>query len=328
MAVLGEGHAAIAVSNVLLEACSLILVWAIAHKLSGQTAAVVATLVYGLLPSGIARALVPLSENLFDPLVLAVVFLSVSRDGARIRDWIWMAVVVAAGTLTRPAGILLCFLPIVLWRRHVTLRAIAGAGIVGLLCLSPWLLRDALIPSVGPAFITTESGFNLLAGNNPKANGGWSGVSLAIPAGLSDSDDGRLYQDAALKWISTHPGRFIALIPLKFMNAFDADTEMLQYWDVIGQKQNPFGAAYAWFTAVTEQYYAMVLGPGLLGLALCERRRLGVAFVLVCLPLIVYFGMPRFHDPVMGLLSIGVGIIVTRVSDVVPRTGRSAGKSA
>ncbi len=303
----GYGHVAIAAANAVLYAAGLALVWAIGSRMGGVRAAAAATVLYGFLPSGIERSLVPLSENLFDPLALAVVCLCVRRDGSRLADWVLAAVLLAAGSLTRPAGILLCIAPLLLWRPEVTVRRTAAAAAVGLACLAPWLVRNARAPGVGASFITTESGFNLLAGNNPNANGGWSGVNLALPAGLPEARYGSLYTHAAVGWIVTHPMRFAALIPLKVMNAFDADTEMLEYWDQIGQKKNPFGGAYNWIVMVTDQYYALLLGAGLLGIALYERGRLGLPFALVCAPIVVYFGMPRFHDPVMGLVCLGAG---------------------
>jgi hypothetical protein len=119
---------------------------------------------------------------------------------------------------------LVCFAvwAVLYWKRESIQRIAVLLGVC-LLVITPWTVRNTIrFDSV--VFISTNGGFNLLMGNNPKATATTGVVDISeILDGMRDLDE--IDRDAACRreavdYILDHPARSVKHFFLKFLNYF------------------------------------------------------------------------------------------------------------
>jgi hypothetical protein len=136
--------------------------------------------------------------------------------------WVFLggAAAVLAG-LTRghaflivPAAILaLGTIPGVGTRRRVLMALLV---VIALSSLSVGLWSDRNANLLGKRVpIATNTGLNLLLGNNPNARGGRADPPGGVPQTGDEVRDEEIATARALEYIKEHPGRFVALLPVK-----------------------------------------------------------------------------------------------------------------
>ena len=204
-------------------------------------------------------------------------------------------------------------------RREVRALGIIMAGM--LLVQIPWAIRNYVIFR-HVVFISTNGGVNLLIGNNPTANGTyvypeWISKRLAAIEGgeyAVDQEARRL----AVAFIRTSPRADLVLAGKKLWATFagkESDTEGVR-WNV-GLAQGHADV----LRAVSSWYYTMLWIVVILSVAvLCWRRAwrhheyfflpLAVAGALT-VSVVVFFGMSRFHFPIMPWLVVYPALAVS-----------------
>ena len=220
------------------------------------------------------------------------------------------------------------------WRPGLAraLRQGAVVYLVAVLVVAPWSWRNwqvlhAFIP------VSTNGGWTLLTGNNQEANGDYvpaPGIAAGInhdPADQVAMD--RLARARAIDWIAANPGRFVALMPKKFIRLWLPDGEA--EWSFQSGYAG-YDANQAWFRAVrwlNQGAYLLLLAGSLptiwrllrrlprraapvpaqerpwaqSGLAVC------VYFTLISM---VFSGQSRFHFALMPLLALYAGATIAR----------------
>jgi hypothetical protein len=112
----------------------------------------------------------------------------------------------------------------------ITPRRAALIGSVALLCVGLWTARNAIVfHRFVP--ISSNSGMNLLMGNNPKALATQTvdnpGVipyyNESVDMKLDEFQSDRLYSQAATNWIKSHPGDALLLYLKKVLNYFNVE---------------------------------------------------------------------------------------------------------
>lgn len=230
------------------------------------------------------------------------------HDGRTLRRWLIFAVLWGLLGLSNPS--LLLFLPACgLWLLHDTqhLRKqfayASAAALVFILCISPWMIRNAL---VFHKFIPMRANFGaeLYLGNGPGANGFLMEYNHPYEA----PDQLRLYKKMgevayaqmrgrlARKYIASDPGLFVRNSLKRFYF----------FWISVPHPQD--NAWYVEATRVTNFAFASI--AGILGLALSLKRRTPAAWLFLwaflLIPLIYYFVTvhARFRDPLEPLIAI------------------------
>src|SRR5690606_10235159 len=135
----------------------------------------------------------------------------------------------------RPISLVLVpLLPLLWWRsgaRTAMLRTgtvVAGVALVVL----PWTARNA-VQMGSPVLISTNMGDNLCIGNNPDADGAYDLAGACFgdlpdmvrPEGEIDRQATTL--DRALTYMREHPGRVVALVPLRLYHTVRSDHDGL-----------------------------------------------------------------------------------------------------
>ncbi|QDV26988.1 ArnT family glycosyltransferase [Aureliella helgolandensis] len=230
----------------LLGTLAVGLLFVLARRLGGTTAALWAATLGACYPSAIGMSIAVLSEALFMPLMVGNLLLwqSAWNSGTTRRAWSWsLAAGACAGLaiLARPSWLLYTpFAAVVGWlwgpRRSRHLLVAAGTALGICLVMSPWWVRNASV--TGKFVLTTlQVGPSLYDGWHPGATGA-SDEGMAFmgdmyaaqlaedaltPQPLESTLEWRLNhraQTAALRWAGQHPWEVVQLAGQKFQRTW------------------------------------------------------------------------------------------------------------
>ncbi|HMK92834.1 MAG TPA: glycosyltransferase family 39 protein [Thermoleophilia bacterium] len=352
-AVFGTRLGVVWVSGVVLWTVAAVLAYLLGVELHGRAVGVIAGLLVALAPDFVVFTGLAASESLFVPLLAIACLLLGLTPAARLgwRRAAAIGVLLGLAILVRSTAVLLPFVfgaGVVLLVRSRRSLLVAGVLLAATgLVLAPWIVRNRLV--MGTATISTNGGYTLWMGLNPRATGGSTvrGVLPPWPIATvhSEVSQDAAYQRQAVHWALSHPGRALALVPrkLRFLLAWrdgpavanferPAGTDPFRY-----RAPRPLTAAEARieraaaFEPVQSLLHDVFLIVGAAGIVLGVARRRPVAgwIATVTLFWIVFnatliHGQTRFLTSVSPLLAPGVGLLaVTLVSLVASRlTGR------
>lgn len=219
-AIFGFGTASVLTLGTLTDAAAAALLFALGKRLGSAVAGRRAAWLYLVWPSVLFSAPLAQKESLCALLILALALAWIDRRTG------WRG----ALRLGLPAGLLALTQPgqaplaglfgiVLVGRIGLWPMLLAGlrGGIVALVVLLPWWVRNALVLH---AFVplTTASGPSLWVGNNPDATGNW----VPPPPDLKRLPElvyARRIKAIAVDWIATHPLDFVRLTLTKFVRA-------------------------------------------------------------------------------------------------------------
>jgi hypothetical protein len=202
------------------------------------------------------------------------------------------------------------------WRLSLVGLLLAGY----LLVVGPWAVRNTLLQGTFTA-VNTLGGFTFLMGNyeHTLIDRPWDEVTLQGPtsifaklqreyphyAGLTEGQKEHLAQQAAVQFMSQHPGLTLRRSLVKFANFWGLEREILASW----QK---FYAPPTWLMVlglvVIPSSYVFVMLLATLGIFLAPPAERSLHLFLLCVVLFITglhtitFGHSRYHVPLISLL--------------------------
>lgn len=219
-AVFGFSTPSVLALGTLSDGAAAWLIVLLGVRLGSAVAGRRAAWLYLLWPSVLFSAPLAQKESLCVLLILALALAWVERR-AGLRGALALGLPAGLLALTQPGEAPLAALfglvlvaRIGLW--PVLLAGLRG-GVVAVLVLLPWWVRNALIFH---AFVplTTASGPSLWIGNNPDATGNWLPPPPELK-GITELAYGKRSAAIARAWIATHPLGFVRLTLTKFVRA-------------------------------------------------------------------------------------------------------------
>lgn len=324
------------VTNIVLGSCAALLVYGTARKLfRSQVAAVAAGLLWATYAEAVVYTSYLAKENLTIFLICLQIYLMVALAASR-RPLVLagglgaafgaIAVAGSSGLAIAPAALF------ALWRHPATLRRRAAAlGVFGLcaaVVLGPWLYRNHQV--VGAATLTTNAGFNLYVGNNPAATGefvpitatemgpGWH--QLLDRVGEAEAD--RVLHQKATNYMMAHP-KETARLAWKKVTLFWTPP-----WHE-GKGDDGRGGAERLLRQVWLVQFIALVGLAVFGAATnplshAELRPLLLAVLLFTALHALYYVMPRYRLPILGVVAVMAGGGVRTLSaSLSHRRGRS-----
>ncbi len=306
--------------GLLLGGVVVVLVALVARRLAGPRAGLIAALIAAVDPVLVGADGSLLSETLYGIWVLLAVLVALGlREHPTVRGALALGVLAGLAALTRGEGVLLV--------ACVALAALAGApaprrsrygllAVVAVACLAtiaPWTVRNHA--RLGDWIPISTNDSTVLAGANCRsayygANmGGWDLGCIDTPP--------RPYRDEAalargwradgIGYARDHPGRLLAVLPIRALRTFDLWQPRRQTLFAEGQDRRVAEAGVAaWFLLVPFAVW---------GLVVLRRRRAGW-LVLVAVPValvltsLVGYGAPRFRHPVDLVAVVAAGCAV------------------
>jgi hypothetical protein len=318
------------VANLVLSTAVIVLVSVIGKRLFAATPAWrLAIFLMAIYPNHIASVALLSVENFFEFLLMLGFLLLMSRS---VLGLLAAGLVFGLASLTKTQAILLPVLALPLlmtapfwmgarqWLRTMILVGVAMAAVI-----LPWTIRNyTIFHAVVP--IAANGGTNLLRGNNPSANGGYTmsdPLLDGLPTGAANTVlMDHMAQQRGARWIRENPGRFIALIPAKIKGLWvgDGESEWLYQRGYSGYEAHRglFRAA----RVVNQLFYWVLLLGALASLpALIRERRVlptwcfsgWALFAYFTAISMVFFGQSRFHFGLMPFVILYAAWAACRV---------------
>jgi 4-amino-4-deoxy-L-arabinose transferase-like glycosyltransferase len=224
-AVVGPSFAAIKAANLVLWALSAGLAYALGRRLGGRAVGLVSGVLVAVAPTMTPYVMRASSEALFIPLLLTVCLLLAKMDGATpsLPRTALAGVLLGLAILVRSTATLLpLILPLwLLLRRPLreSWRSAVLLAVVSVLVLVPWAARNAAV--MHTFGLSTNGGYTIWIGANPKATGGFRIHGQHHPRWASLSATAETNQNSTLlresvSYVTEHPLDWLSLIPAKF----------------------------------------------------------------------------------------------------------------
>ncbi len=330
--------------NVVAGAVTVVLVYALATRLGGQRAGIAAGVVFALFPSHIFFSVMIMTETFFAGLLVGIVFLLViwlSKGAMKTWQVFVLGVLLGAMSLVRAEVILLVPSLIVLWKvlglRWQTVPLHASVLVVGMAAvITPWSIRnyvrfDEVIPIRGGQSAPLR-GFRIALSMDYDSPRYTIVGGRQEPAPLDQLIGDHLRHpwqlaDLSARKIADMFGRDYAFAWADFCNGSPTDPSVQTACSqdqapLSGNGYEPPGGVAPW-AAIGDAYYYAVGLTVLLGvpvlLAKGDRRYLIIAWFIAswCLIHLIYVPQPRYHFPVLPMVSIFAGIVLVETWDRV-----------
>jgi len=343
-AVTDDSVAAARLLNVVFGALTAALVFLIARKLFGRTAAIASGMALALMPSHVLFTSILLSETYFGfllALMLALlVYLVFARDRANL------PVIALVGAITAFTGYVrgeflvfgaMLALFVALHFKREALLPLAALAFGALLVVVPWTIRNARTMD---EFIvgTTGAGRVMYQGHNPEADGGPSLEATFILEGMfagldrkeielrTNEEGSRL----AREWATDHKMRELQLVGLRTFHLMKTDEAGVTWL----QSNKPWFSqenADKLITASTAWFYALI-ALTLASLPFWWRwRDLSRWAVFSIVPFnllmfgVLFIGDPRYHYAMYVPLAVFSGVGVEAIVRLTAAQWREVG---
>jgi len=321
--VAGHDPMAIRLAQAGVDACSVLLLYLLAAP--RRRVGLWAAGIWALYPSAVTYTRLLMPETVFTAVLLGAAVLARrgglwSDAGADARAWgpaLGLGMLLGCLALLKPAAILLAAaLPLaaILMRERLPAARVGLIALGWLLVAGPWMVRNQVV--LGAPTLATNTGANLLIGNNPNATGGYT---ADVPEGMvsragAEGPASSAAIGAAARYIREHPARFVLMGVAKVARVFGTEGEMI----VVSFHENPgnrttrlrekYRALPAWLHLLVSGPYALLMLLGSLGFLIYPRDEVRATFlaVLGCwlATHFVFFGGSRFHFPLMPFFAL------------------------
>jgi 4-amino-4-deoxy-L-arabinose transferase-like glycosyltransferase len=315
--------------NVLWQSVAMLATADIARRVTGRAAAgIVAAAVLALWPNLVHLAMVPLTESLFLALVTTALAIAVRAPwSSGWEPWRVAAVgaLLGGATLVRPITapvfpllVVALLVSRVGWRRALT-TTVGVAGVAAIVLL-PWVVRnaiqmDAITLSTNTGdntcmsrFVGSTGGFNFL--ENPCFDGRFD--ELERPAYETEGDSYR--RSFGLEFVREHPGEEARLWLRRLGATFHNDADGVAALESYGDDPFLDDGLRKTLRRVSNAYALVALVVAVPGVVLLVRRGPPGVLVVVAtfgmlLPVVLFFGDPRFKVPVLPAAAIAIATL-------------------
>ncbi len=315
--------------NALLSCATGLLLFYLGKRRFSENTALIMSVVWLLYPGAIIVSSMLFTETLFVFLwTLSLVLHDRLEDtNYHWRDAVGLGVVIGLAMLTRGVGAVLLasyLIYIGLIRFETALkRRWSAAAIMTAACLVvtlPWMIRNYV--AVDRFALNTNSGLNLLIGNNEQANGSYKfddeQEEMLPPPSAGEAARDKAGTRLAFAYMKEHPRETVKLWGKKF--AFFWSTDMAQlihyFWDPHGPPSVALRlhAMPVWLLLIMSVPYMLIVWLGIAGFYLVRhfptRGILLLQIFLMTVAIFLTYGLPRYRYPLMPLLIIAAGALI------------------
>jgi 4-amino-4-deoxy-L-arabinose transferase-like glycosyltransferase len=302
-------------AQALLGATLAPLSWTLARRIGyGKQTACWAAIIVAVFPLLIIYPLALATENLFVPLLILALILTLEAvERERPQGYLVAGFVLGLAALTR--SIVAGFVPLaglwVWWASRGKQTGLRNAVLLSLAFLTitvPWAVRNTLLHGQ-PTWIETSLGYNLYVGYHPQSTGTFQyGISLDLLPILDDAERNTRGAEAFWAFVRSDPWRVPYLMVRKAGHLWGMDSRALIYFYANGL----VGQWHAWLLGLV---FLIICGPLVVLLPAAITGMvcgpLGEHKLLIFALLAYYTGMhmlimaePRFHVPLLPIVGI------------------------
>jgi 4-amino-4-deoxy-L-arabinose transferase-like glycosyltransferase len=336
--------------NALLATLTCGFVYLLGARLFRPRVGLLAAAILAVLPGDVFYSALLLSETAFATVFTGALLLFVALEERRpdrvFPRWFGFGAVVGAAILVRGTAALFLGVPFLIWWTSRSFGAALRRGSVaalGLLAVvAPWTIRNYAAMGAFVPVSTQQVGMAMTFAHSEVADGGYSQRLAAfrnelvrpfadLPKPEREIAEWHFETRRALTYAWQHPLRELALVPRRLYHLYAHDHAALPWLTPKpepGEKKPPvFGPrADRVLSGVADVAFFGVLALALAGVRRsCSRRRpaalvlpLSVAYVSL-LHGVLFAGDPRFHAPLLPVLSILAASALLRANLARPR---------
>ena len=322
--------------NIVCQVLSVALVFAITRRLLDGRAgpALVAAAAMAFWPNLILNSAVALTEPLFIALLLASVLLLVNGPwdlaGPTRSRMVAAGVLFGAAALVRPVSLPILGAVLVAWlvarvgwRSAATRTAVVALAAVA--TMAPWVVRNVIM--MDAAVLSTNTGDNLCMSRRVGGSGAFEFPNFrcfpehfnTIPRPETEIQRDEHGRDLAIEFIREHPGEEVRLWGRRLWHALHVDDDGIAAAESYGEDPFLGDGTRDLLQGVANAWYYLIGGLGAVGLLLAAwSRRPAALLVALCPPALMisvvgFFGDPRFKQPALPFLAVGLGLLVDRL---------------
>jgi 4-amino-4-deoxy-L-arabinose transferase-like glycosyltransferase len=328
----GHQFVYIALFQVLLSCCALLLLNRLATTLLGQPVARWAGVLYAVYPDFIVYPSLLLTETLYIFLVLAVFVVSLRTTRPRFTAWsIGEGLLVGLTVLVKPL-FLIIYAASMVWSmvrspgRRLIIFARTGLVLcLALLVVLPWCWRNSRLHHE-LVFIDTNTGVNAWIGNHPGATGEYqwpTGHNPLNDPALSEVERDRLGRRMVMQFVCSDAGAFLKLLAGKAIKFFQPVGELI-FAFTPGLWQGKL------FFLLSTLAYALVALGGLAGVLYAPRDRtlLPVVYLVSTSALYIVTTVgARYRLPLLPIVLIFTGYFLHQAPDILGQLFRRTARS-
>lgn len=320
----GRSPIVVKILQALLDCLTALLIFLLPAR-QNRRGAVWASIFWLFYPPAILYSNFLLSESLAAFLLTLLSFLLLKLNSDEKIVSIGFGLILGFLVLVKPFVLLFfLLLPLIFWKAKYPFAVDKWITLGLLIAVGPWVARNAVV--MGNPTLTTNSGINLLIGNNPNATGAYT---ANLPEDSIDPSVDEVQADlfasrTALDFIRERPGRFFLNGVKKLAHLFSSQGGLI-VWSFSDQPEDAsirYAAKYKavplYLTLLINVPFAALLILGTYGLFLMDRSivlwsmlTLGVIWIAVHF---VVFGGSRFLFPLFPLLALSCGGALTDFS--------------
>jgi hypothetical protein len=305
------------IAHVFLQLATCVLVYFLGNK-SSQLTGRCAALIVALWPSMIGMSNLLATENLFVPLFLSSLYFIVYAPS--VKGLTLSGILLGFSTLTRPITLLLPLavgiVEVVRTRQiRSPLRGTVALMAGMMLVLAPWIYRNVVVLR-SPVIVSTNGGVNLWIGVPPHATGGDVGIRISPElyaywrwAALNEVQRDRDMYRLAWQGMTRYPLEYVLLIPKKLFHLFARDTWSVGWAQFHRLERFRPGWLKVALASVAQVYYLLALLLASVALLTHKfwRPLPSVIYVVIGYWIamhVFYFGVDRFHIPILPLIAV------------------------
>jgi 4-amino-4-deoxy-L-arabinose transferase-like glycosyltransferase len=312
--------------QVVLSCASAYLLYLIGRRRFSDKAALWMGIAWMFYPGAILLSAMLFTETLFVLFwLLALVFYDRMEDrNFDLKQALPVGLALGFCLLARQVGVILLasiviYVAFIRYETAWRIRWKAAAGIIAvcLLVILPWMIRNKI--AVDAFALNTNGGINMFIGNNEQANGAYKlkpEQEATLPSSATEGESSRRIGALAGQFIRDHPGQVLKLMPRKFAFLWSTDAGLLIHYF---RPEGPPHAAERlrmhpiWLLLIVAPPYMLYVCLGISGFYLVRHfptRGLFILQVLLAMAaVLVSFGTPRFHVPLIPAMLVGAGAL-------------------
>lgn len=267
------------------------------------------SILYLLLPMTWMQSMTFMSEPLAIMCMLLSVFIHIAFQDMRSRivEGLFWGIAV----LTRPIMIfsMIAILIHDIVKDNQKKNNIAFAtGII--IAILPWMIRNTYV--MGSPMIASNTGINLFIGHNPEANGSYKFVNeMQRFDGQSEVEANTSAFTSAMQYIIDDPLHSLLLIPKKIAFLFASDAYLpLQSFKIDGKSYRERMQNLPWWSYLLMIPGGFVMFVGVSHGKILLQQNQGMRNIVIIIGMIVpcaiFFGTPRYHEPMIPFLLIAM----------------------
>jgi hypothetical protein len=305
------GHHPLAIKffQAILDVCTAYIIYLLLAGFTERTR-ILGSACWAFFPPAVFYTSLILSETVFASSLALLALLMLRRNTESLPRFVVMGILCGLLTLVKPGAFLILAVIALLWPKFGSRYRFLAILILGWAATTgPWLLRNYL--TFGEFALSSNTGVNLLIGNNPNSTGAY-GITFdpaLLQGSRTEFETNQKAFHSAMAYIRDNPATFLVNAGKKLAHLFESEGGILVWTfhpnpeDTALRFRQKYASLSPPIVLLTNLSYFLILVAGIVGFCTAARDEMwwlgfGILSVWLVLHAIV-FGGGRFLFPLI-----------------------------